>query len=73
MINIQSLFQMMQQGVNPNALLNQMAQQNPALQQAIGVLNGKSQQQQMQVLEGLARQRGTTLQQVAQQMGIPWK
>lgn len=73
MINMQSLFQMMQQGVNPNALLNQMAQQNPALQQALGLLNGKNQQQQMQVLEDMARQRGTTLQQVAQQMGLPWK
>lgn len=73
MINLQSLFQMMQQGVNPNALLNQMAQQNPALQQAIGLLNGKNQQQQMQLLEDMARQRGTTLQQVAQQMGLPWK
>lgn len=73
MINMQSLFQMMQQGVNPNALLNQMAQQNPALQQALGLLNGKNQQQQMQVLEDMARQRGTTLQQVAQQMGLPWR
>lgn len=73
MINMQSLFQMMQQGVNPNALLNQMAQQNPALQQALGLLNGKNQQQKMQVLEDMARQRGTTLQQVAQQMGLPWK
>lgn len=73
MINMQSLFQMMQHGVNPNALLNQMAQQNPALQQALGLLNGKNQQQQMQVLEDMARQRGTTLQQVAQQMGLPWK
>lgn len=70
---MQSLFQMMHQGVNPNALLNQMAQQNPALQQALGLLNGKNQQQQMQVLEDMARQRGTTLQQVAQQMGLPWK
>jgi len=70
---MQSLFQMMQQGVNPNALLNQMAQQNPALQQALGLLNGKNQQQQMQVLEDMARQRGTTLQQVAQQMGLPWR
>lgn len=70
---MQSLFQMMQQGVNPNALLNQMAQQNPTLQQALGLLNGKNQQQQMQVLEDMARQRGTTLQQVAQQMGLPWK
>lgn len=73
MINMQSLFQMMQQGVNPNALLNQMAHQNPALQQALGLLNGKNQQQQMQVLEDMARQRGTTLQQVAQQMGLPWR
>lgn len=70
---MQSLFQMMQQGVNPNALLNQMAQQNPALQQALGLLNGKNQQQQMQILEDMARQRGTTLQQVAQKMGLPWK
>ena len=70
---MQSLFQMMQQGVNPNSLLNQMAQQNPALQQALGLLNGKNQQQQMQVLEDMARQRGTTLQQVAQQMGLPWR
>ena len=73
MINMQSLFQLMQQGVNPNALLNQMAQQNPALQRALGLLNGKNQQQQMQILESMARECGTTLQQVAQQMGLPWK
>lgn len=73
MINIQSLFQMMQQGVNPNALLNQLAQQNPALQLALGLMNGKNQQQQMQILENMARECGTTLQQVAQQMGLPWR
>lgn len=73
MINIQTILQLIQNGGDPSGAFNQLLQQNPAIGQAMQILNGKTQQQQFQLLEDMARQRGTTLQKVAQQMGIPWK
>lgn len=73
MINLQGIIQLLNSGKDPSTAFNQMLRQNPAVNQAMQILNGKNQQQQYQLLEDMARQRGTTLQKVAQQMGIPWK
>ena len=69
-INIQGLMQAIQNGQNPEGMLRQMMQQNPMLQNAMQLLNGKRQQQQMTMLENMAKERGTTIQAVAQRMGL---
>lgn len=69
-INIQGLMQAIQSGQNPEGMLRHMMQQNPVLQNAMQLLSGKSQQQQMTMLENMAKERGTTIQAVAQRMGL---
>ena len=64
------LLQMAQQGNNPMAMIQQMAMSDPAAAKGMQLLNGKSPAQLRQIAENMARERGTTLQQIAQQMGI---
>lgn len=70
---LQMIFQAMQGGMNPQQAIGQVIQQNPQVQQAMQLLGGKSQSQQLQMLRDMAAQRGTTLEQIAQQIGIPLK
>lgn len=60
-------------GGNPQQLFAQMVQQFPPVRQAMQMLEGKSQQQQMDMLRNMARERGTDLETVARQMGLPLK
>ena len=55
---------------NPGPVIKGMMQQNPQLKAAMEMLDGKNQQQQMTMLENMAREQGTTLQEVAQRMGL---
>lgn len=73
MINpMQMMMQAMQGGHSPMQWLSQMGGQNPQLQQLQQITQGKSPEQLMQIAENMAQQRGTTLQALAKQMGIPW-
>lgn len=73
MINpMQMMMQAMQGGQTPMQWLAQMSGQNPQLQQLQQITQGKSPEQLMQIAENMAQQRGTTLQALAQQMGIPF-
>ena len=60
-------------GGNPMQMLQQKASNNPHAAQTMNILRGKSPQQVRQVVENMARQRGTTIEQMAQQMGLPLK
>ena len=72
MINpMQMMMQAMQGGQTPMQWLSQMSGQNPQLQQLQQITQGKSPDQLMKIAENMAQQRGTTLQALAQQMGIP--
>ncbi len=64
------MMQMMRGGGNPNAMLQQMANQNPQVRQFMQMINGKSPQQLRQIAENVAKERGTTLNDVARQLGI---
>lgn len=64
------MMQMMRSGGNPNAMLQQMANQNPQVRQFMQMINGKSPQQLRQIAENVAKERGVTLEYVAQQLGI---
>lgn len=72
-----ALVQMIRGGGNPQQLLGRMMQQNPQLSQAMRLLDGKSPQQQMQIVENMARERGVDLgslkQQLGQMLGMPIK
>lgn len=74
MINpMQMVMQAMQRGMTPQQFMAQMGGQNPVFQQMQQITHGKNPQELMQIADNMARQRGTTAQQLAQQMGLPWK
>ena len=57
-------------GGNPMQLMQQMAMQDPRIAQAQQMIQGKSPQQLRQMVENMARERGTDLQSVARSLGI---
>lgn len=68
------LFQMInlaRNGGNPMQLMQQMARSNPQVNQVMQMINGKSPQQLRTMCENMCKERGTSIEQVAQQMGIP--
>ena len=65
-----SLLRNMQGGMNPNALLNQMARSDPRAAQALQMLQGKSPDQLRTMAENMARERGTSVEQIARSLGI---
>lgn len=68
------LFQMIniaRTGGNPMQLMQQMARSNPQINQVMQMMNGKSPDQLRAMCENMCRERGTTVEQVAQQIGIP--
>ncbi len=67
---IQQIMQAAQQGMSPAQFFQQYAR-NPQIAQMAQIVQGKNPQQLMQVADNMARQRGTTLDALAQQMGIP--
>ena len=52
-------------------LMQQMARMNPQVNQVMQMMNGKNPQQLRTMCENMCKERGTTIEQVAQQMGIP--
>ena len=69
-MNPMQLIQMLQNGVNPNQLINQLIQCNPAFRQAAQFMNGKTPQRIQQEVQQMAQQRGIDLNQLSKQLGI---
>lgn len=65
-----ALVSAMQSGKNPMALVQQMAARDPQMRQFMQMVNGKSPEQLRQMAENMARERGTTINDVARQLGI---
>ena len=59
-----------QGGANPNALLGQMARSDPRAAQALKMLQGKSPDQLRTMAENMAKERGTSVEQIARSLGI---
>lgn len=57
-------------GGNPMPFMQQLAGQNPVFAQGMRMIQGKNAQQLRQMAENMAREQGTTLEQVAQNLGI---
>ena len=65
------LMQMMRtRNGNPAPLLEQIARQNPAMRQAMDMTRGKSPQEIRQIADNMARQRGTTVEDILRRMGL---
>jgi len=57
-------------GGNPMAVMQQMSRSNPQIAQVMQMMNGKNPQQLRQMAENMAKERGTSVEQIAQQLGI---
>lgn len=68
---IQQMVMAMRSGANPRQYIQQQAMQNPQFRQVAKVMEGKTPQQLRQTVENMAKERGTTIEQLAQQMGLP--
>lgn len=67
---IMQMMQTLKQAQNPGQMLMQMSRQNPGLQQAMQMANGKTPKEMRAMVQQLAQQRGVNLEQLAQSMGI---
>ena len=61
---------LLQSGKNPNAILQTMAMNNPQVRQAMQMMRGKSPEQLRQIANNMAAERGTTVEDIARQLGI---
>lgn len=69
---VMALISAAKNGGNPVQMMRQMAGNTPQMRQFMQMVNGKSPQQLRQMAENVAKERGTSLQAVAQQLGIPF-
>ena len=69
-MNPMQILQAVQNGANPNQLINQLAQTTPAIRQAMQIMNGKTPTQIRDMVYRTAQQRGVDLNQVARQWGV---
>ena len=57
-------------GINPMAAMQQIVGMDPRIGQAMQMINGKSPAQLEQMAKNMAKERGTTVEQIAQNLGI---
>lgn len=61
---------LLKSGKNPNAILQTMAMNNPQVKQIMQMMNGKTPAQLEQMARNMAKERGTTIEDIARSMGI---
>ena len=61
---------MLRNGKDPRQFLMQMAQNNPQVKQVMQMMQGKSPAELRQMADNIAAERGTTVEDVARQLGI---
>lgn len=66
-----SMIQMAMGGMSPMQYLQQRMGQNPQIAQAMNLIQGKTPEQLYQIADNMAKQRGTTVEEIAHQYGIP--
>lgn len=57
-------------GGDPRNMLAQMARSNPELARAHQMISGKNSQQLRQMAENMAKESGTSVEQIARQLGL---
>lgn len=65
------ILQMMMSGMSTLQYLQQMAAGNPMVAQAVSLIQGKTPEQLHQIADNMAKQRGTTVEEIARQYGLP--
>lgn len=68
MLDLRQMVQMVMSGGNPLGMLQQIG--DPRAMQALNMLQGKSPAQLQQMAMNMARERGTTVEEVARSLGI---
>ena len=66
-----SMIQMAMGGMSPMQYLQQRMGQNPQIAQAMNLIQGKTPEQLRQIADNMAKQRGTTVEEISRQYGIP--
>lgn len=69
-MNPMQIIQAVQRGANPNQLMMQLAQSNPAIRMAMQMVNGKTPDQIRDMVQQRAQQMGVDLNQFEKQWGI---
>lgn len=69
---LQMMMQAAQSGMSPEHFFRQYAG-NPEVAQIARIAQGKNMEQLMQTASNMAKERGTNLENIAQQMGIPYR
>ena len=64
------VMQMIQGGQNPATALDMLAQVNPQVRQVRDMMRGKSPMELEQMARNMARERGTTIEDIARSLGI---
>jgi len=64
------LMNVMRGGGNPMQMMQQMAHSNPQIAQVMQMMQGKNPQQLRHMATNMAKERGTNIEQIAQQLGI---
>lgn len=67
---VTQMMQLLRAGKNPRAILNVLAQSDPQVNQIMQMMNGKTPEQLRQIANNMAAERGTTVEDVARQLGI---
>ena len=65
------MLQMMMSGMSPMQYLQRMASGNPMIAQAASLIHGKTPEQLHEIAYNMAKQRGTTVEEIARQYGLP--
>lgn len=66
-----AMIQAAMSGMHPAQYLQNMAGRNPMVTQAMNLIQGKTPEQLQQIADNMAKQRGTTVDEIARQYGIP--
>ena len=69
---LQMMMQAAQSGMSPQQFFQQYAG-NPEVTQIAKIAQGKNREQLMQTASNMAKERGTSLETISQQMGIPYR
>lgn len=64
------MMSLLRAGQNPNAILAMMAQSNPQVRQVMQMFSGKTPQQLQLMARNMAAERGTSIEDIARQLGI---
>lgn len=67
---ILQLVQMIRGGGNPMQFMRQIAGNDPRMAQAMKMVQGKNTQQLQQMAQNMARERGTSVEEVMQNLGL---